>query len=101
MLNKYFQNNAKQAFIITYNIALLKISLTLFLGRWDQGKGPSPTNTWQSLLNALLKTSLTCMQMISENMLEVKTLFYMSGRHAGYQPGLCQGPTPPGRGVAT
>ncbi|KAF5932908.1 hypothetical protein HYC85_029079 [Camellia sinensis] len=38
---------------------------------------------------------------LGKNMLEVKTLFYMSGRYAGYQPGLCRGPTPPGRGVAT
>ena len=32
-------------------------------------------------------------------MLKVKTLFNMSGRHAGYQPGLGRGPTPLGRGM--
>ena len=36
---------------------------------------------------------------LGKNMLEVKTLFYMSERHAGYQPGLSRGPTPPRRGV--
>ena len=101
MLNKYFYQNKAKLYQNFKNITLLKIPLTLVLGTSGQGKGPSPTNTWQSILNILLKTSLTCMQMISKNMLEVKTLFYMSGRQAGYQPGLCRGPTPPGRGVAT
>ena len=66
MLNKYFYQNKAKLYQNLKNITLLKIPLTQFLGRRGQGKGPSSTNTWQNLLNILLKTSLTCMQMISE-----------------------------------
>ena len=65
MLNKYFYQHKAKLYQNFKNITLLKIPLTQFLGCRNQGKGPSPTNTWQAYLNIYLKTSLTFMQMIS------------------------------------